>query len=78
MVNVDGAVTPCCYLRPDMGEQFVMGNVFDTPFVEIWRGPRYRAFRAAMLDGRAGMPVCDRCRGGTHDLVVAREEVRTT
>ncbi|MFO0613616.1 MAG: glycosyltransferase [Polyangiaceae bacterium] len=75
VINVDGSVTPCCYLRPDMGDAFVMGNVFETTFAEIWRGPKYRAFRRGMLEGRANMPVCDRCRGGTHDLLAAVEEV---
>ncbi|HEU4535375.1 MAG TPA: radical SAM/SPASM domain-containing protein, partial [Polyangiaceae bacterium] len=76
VINVDGSVTPCCYLRPDMGDEFVMGNAFEAPFVEIWRGPKYRAFRAAMLAGRRAMPVCGACRGGTHDLIAAVEEVR--
>lgn len=75
VVNVDGSVTPCCYLRPDMGDAFVMGNVFDTSFPAIWRGEKYRAFRASMLDGRGAMPVCNRCRGGTHDLLAGVEEV---
>lgn len=75
VVNVDGSVTPCCYLRPDMGDQFVMGNVFETPFRAIWRGEKYRAFRARMLRDRGDMPVCNKCRGGTHDLVAAVEEV---
>jgi radical SAM protein with 4Fe4S-binding SPASM domain len=75
VVNVDGSVTPCCYLRPDMGEAFVMGNVFESSFAEIWRGEKYRAFRAAMLAGRESMPVCNRCRGGTHDLLAAVEAV---
>jgi radical SAM protein with 4Fe4S-binding SPASM domain len=75
VVNVDGSVTPCCYLRPDMGSEFVMGNVFETPFIEIWRGERYRAFRAAMLAGRESLPVCGKCRGGTHDLLAAVEAV---
>lgn len=75
VVNVDGSVTPCCYLRPDMGEAFVMGNIFETPFTSIWRGERYRAFREAMLNGRGSMPVCNRCRGGTHDLIAAIEDV---
>jgi radical SAM protein with 4Fe4S-binding SPASM domain len=75
VVNVDGSVTPCCYLRPDMGDAFVMGNVFETPFAEIWRGERYQAFRRAMLAGRKDMPVCNRCRGGTHDLFTAIEDV---
>jgi len=75
VINVDGSVTPCCYLRPDMGEAFVMGNVRQTPFPEIWHGERYRRFRAAMLDGRAELPFCSSCRGGTHDLVAAIEEL---
>jgi radical SAM protein with 4Fe4S-binding SPASM domain len=75
VVNVDGSVTPCCYLRPDMGDAFVMGNVFENDFASIWRGQKYRDFRAAMLDGRESMPVCDRCRGGTHDLIAAVEEI---
>lgn len=75
VVNVDGSVTPCCYLRPDMGPEFVMGNVFDAPFLSIWRGERYRRFREAMLEGRGAMPVCRTCRGGTHDLLAAVEAV---
>ena len=75
VVNVDGSVTPCCYLRPDMGESFVMGNVFETPFLSIWRGERYRTFRESMLAGRGNMPVCNTCRGGTHDLLAAVEEI---
>lgn len=75
VVNVDGSVTPCCYLRPDMGEAFVMGNVFETSFTAIWRGEKYRAFRESMLEGRGSMPVCNGCRGGTHDLLAAVEEV---
>jgi MoaA/NifB/PqqE/SkfB family radical SAM enzyme len=84
VVNVDGSVTPCCYLRPDMSElagapggrdTFVMGNVFEQPFAAIWRGEKYRAFRAQMLAGRGEVPICNKCRGGTHDLIAAVEEV---
>lgn len=75
VVNVDGSVTPCCYLRPDMGDEFVMGNVFETPFRAIWRGEKYRRFRAQMLTDRSAMPVCNKCRGGTHDLIAAIEPV---
>jgi radical SAM protein with 4Fe4S-binding SPASM domain len=76
VINVDGSVTPCCYLRPDMGEAFVMGNVFESSFAEIWRGARYRSFRERMLADRAAMPVCGTCRGGTHDLLAAVEDVK--
>ncbi len=75
VVNVDGSVTPCCYLRPDMGDEFVMGNVLETPFRAIWRGEKYRKFRSQMLADRGAMPVCNKCRGGTHDLIAATEAV---
>ncbi len=75
VVNVDGSVTPCCYLRPDMGDDFVMGNVLETPFRAIWRGEKYRKFRSQMLADRSAMPVCNKCRGGTHDLIAATEPV---
>src|SRR5437762_1495056 len=61
VINVDGSVTPCCYLRPDMGPEFVMGNALEAPFAEIWRGEKYRAFRAQMLTDRSAMPVCGTC-----------------
>ena len=76
VVNVDGSVTPCCYLRPDMGDEFVMGNVLETSFKAIWRGEKYRKFRAQMLADRGAMPVCNKCRGGTHDLIAATEPVQ--
>ena len=58
-----------------MGDEFVMGNVFETPFQDIWHGERYRAFRAAMLAGRGAMPGCNKCRGATADPVQVIEDV---
>jgi glycosyltransferase involved in cell wall biosynthesis/MoaA/NifB/PqqE/SkfB family radical SAM enzyme/predicted glycosyltransferase len=75
VINVDGSVTPCCYLRPDMGEQLVMGNLFEIPFPEIWRGPRYQAFRLAMLERRASMPVCATCHGNVFDRNASVEAI---
>jgi radical SAM protein with 4Fe4S-binding SPASM domain len=76
VVNVDGRVTPCCHLYPDMGDEFVMGNAFETSFQDVWHGEKYRAFRAAMLTGREKMPGCNTCRGATADPVQVIEEVR--
>lgn len=55
-VTPDGNVYPCCR-GPD---ELVMGNVLDESFEAIWNGPRYRAFRQAMLDG-AYPDVCASC-----------------
>ncbi len=44
------------------------GNIHESPFPEIWRGERYRAFRKAVR--KAGVfPVCSRCCG-TYPRVV--------
>ena len=43
----------------------ILGNVLDTPLMEIWNGSEYRAFRRRVLE--ADLPEhcrgCDYCRG---------------
>ena len=59
-VSVNGNVSPCVYLRPPLPPPFLrifhgvefrqekvgFGNIFQTPFEEIWKNPRYEDFRA--------------------------------
>ncbi|HSR11507.1 MAG TPA: radical SAM protein [Thermodesulfobacteriota bacterium] len=59
-VSVSGNVSPCVYLRPPLPppfrrifhgsevlvEKVGFGNIFQTPFEEIWTSPAYEAFRA--------------------------------
>lgn len=46
-VTHEGAVQPCCMI---MGaDRATLGDVREAPFEEIWAGPRYRAFREALL-----------------------------
>ena len=48
----DGAVSPC--------PGHVVGNLHEEGFLQIWNGPRMRAFRTRVR--RAGMfPICSRC-----------------
>ena len=71
-VSADGSVAPCVYTaltgqsqipRHFRGEQasiapVCFGNVNDTPLLEIWNGPEYRAFRqrfARRVVGASGM-----------------------
>lgn len=44
-VQANGNVVPC---NRDWGGEAVMGNVHETPVMEIWHGAKYDAFRAQM------------------------------
>jgi len=51
-VDPRGRLYPCMTLD--------MGNVFETPFLELWNAPRFRAFRRLIRrEGR--LPLCHRC-----------------
>jgi len=57
-ITVDGFVTPCC-IRNDP-EVFNLGNIFETPFKEIWNGKKYQEFRETMIKNLPN-PICDNC-----------------
>jgi MoaA/NifB/PqqE/SkfB family radical SAM enzyme len=48
-ISALGNVYSCCFapFHPGSARERILGNVFETPFAEIWTGPRYTAFRAA-------------------------------
>ena len=72
LVTRDGSVHPCevyHYHAP-------LGSLAEHEFGEIWTGEPYRAFRAALLAGRA--PVCDNCprrQAGRHPLAFYAAEL---
>jgi len=57
-ITVDGFVTPCC-IRANP-EVFNFGNIFETPFKEIWNGEKYQKFRETMIKNLPN-PICDNC-----------------
>jgi radical SAM protein with 4Fe4S-binding SPASM domain len=61
IINSDGGVVPCCY---DLYSAHVMGNVFEQPLAEIWRGPKYRQFRKDVLKDRHSIAICRACFEG--------------
>jgi MoaA/NifB/PqqE/SkfB family radical SAM enzyme len=66
-ITANGNVLPCC-LSPFTNANrdysaLILGNAFETPLLEIWNGPAYRRFRAA-LQSDAPPGSCDRC--GVH------------
>ncbi len=63
-VTQDGYVHPCCHTTQTGDRSSLnlrsLGNLLDTPFQEIWRGPGYGAFRRKL--GRGVLPrQCERC-----------------
>jgi hypothetical protein len=40
-----------------------MGNVFETPFLQVWNGSRFRSFRRLIRQEKR-LPICHRCPDG--------------
>lgn len=56
VVQCNGDVIPCCY-APD---EFIMGNMLERPFEEIWNGEKYVHFRHQCTEAKFRM--CVSCR----------------
>jgi radical SAM protein with 4Fe4S-binding SPASM domain len=71
VVRANGDVTLCCY---DILGAEVMGRITETSLAEIWNGPKYRALRLAMAEGRTeDIPdVCQRCPIYTGEVLITR------
>lgn len=59
LISTDGEVYPCCY-HSIRGTS--VGNVRQTPFVEIWNGARMQTFRRQLQQKRCADKVCASCR----------------
>ncbi|MFA7369095.1 MAG: glycosyltransferase [Kiritimatiellales bacterium] len=60
MANIfsNGDVVPCCY---DYDSSLKVGNVFETPFTDIWMSPAYCEVRRRIHEERAALPRCRNC-----------------
>jgi radical SAM protein with 4Fe4S-binding SPASM domain len=47
VINYDGNVIPCCFL----GGEYSMGNIFETPWKDIWFGDKYMTLRKSHQEG---------------------------
>jgi radical SAM protein with 4Fe4S-binding SPASM domain len=61
VITWDGNVLPCCF---DKNGEYVMGNLNNDSFREIWDGPKYRIFRKSILSGRHMIEICRNCTSG--------------
>ena len=62
VITWDGKVIPCCF---DKDAHFVLGDMAENTFEEIWRGQKYGDFRASLLRSRSEIEMCKNCTEGT-------------
>ena len=61
VVTWDGKVVPCCF---DKDAEYVMGDLNNESFRDIWDGPKFRIFRKSILSGRHMIEMCRNCTSG--------------
>ena len=61
VITWDGRVVPCCF---DKDASYVMGNLGDQSFLEIWKSPDYQAFRKQLAQNRKQIDICSNCTEG--------------
>lgn len=62
VVTWDGKIVPCCF---DKDAHFVLGDLNQNSFKEIWNGGRYREFRESLFASRAQIEMCRNCTEGS-------------
>ncbi len=61
VITWDGKVVPCCF---DKDAEYVMGDLNNDSFRDIWNGPKYRMYRKSILTGRYMIDMCRNCTSG--------------
>jgi radical SAM protein with 4Fe4S-binding SPASM domain len=61
VITWDGKVIPCCF---DKNAEYIMGDLTQDSFRDIWNGPKYRIFRKSILSGRHLIDICRNCTSG--------------
>jgi len=62
VITWDGKVVPCCF---DKDAHFVLGDLTQQSFKEIWFGDDYHSFRQSLLRSRSEIEICKNCTEGT-------------
>lgn len=62
VITWDGKVVPCCF---DKDAHYIMGDLNQQSFKEIWFSENYNAFRESILRSRNEIEMCRNCTEGT-------------
>jgi radical SAM protein with 4Fe4S-binding SPASM domain len=62
VITWDGKVVPCCF---DKDAHYVMGDLAQQSFKEIWTSKNYNSFRETILRSRDEIEMCRNCTEGT-------------
>ncbi|GAB1445226.1 radical SAM/SPASM domain-containing protein [Flammeovirgaceae bacterium] len=62
VITWDGKVVPCCF---DKDAHFVLGDLNEKSFKEIWNQKKYQHFRQSLLHSREEIEICKNCTEGT-------------
>lgn len=72
VVAWDGEVYPCCFWTHTFAS---MGNAFNQPWREIWRGEPLCQVQRTVNSDRDKIPICRNCTEGLKRLYVPVREV---
>jgi len=73
LIYWDGNVCPCCY---DYQSQFILGNINEKSFKEIWNNPMFQAFRKQILKKKSKISLCLDCPGGDENFDLQRINIK--
>ena len=62
VITWDGKAVPCCF---DKDAEYVLGDLNENSFDEIWQSKKYNNFRNAISKGRNKIKICKNCTEGT-------------
>ncbi|MEQ9593734.1 MAG: SPASM domain-containing protein [Cyclobacteriaceae bacterium] len=62
VITWDGKVVPCCF---DKDAHFVLGDLNQGSFKNIWKDKKYQTFRKSLLKSRNEIEICKNCTEGT-------------
>jgi radical SAM protein with 4Fe4S-binding SPASM domain len=63
VITWNGLVVPCCF---DKDASYVMGNLHEHSFREIWSMHAFQAFRNQLVNNRKKIDICRNCTEGCH------------
>ena len=66
VITWDGKVIPCCF---DKNAEYILGDLKQDTFRDIWDGPKYRIFRKSILSDRSMTEICRNCSSGLRGVL---------